>query len=53
MEGLFISTIAMIIPDNSIKNWDNLKDLQNLMLMMSGHKLPLTNGCLKKMHKWS
>jgi len=48
---LSTSTIAMTIPDNFIKNLELLKDHLNLMKMINGLQLKITNGYPKKMHK--
>jgi hypothetical protein len=48
MEGTFTSMIAMGIPENSMKSWDNLKDPLNHIKMISGPPRLTINGCLKK-----
>jgi hypothetical protein len=48
MEETFTFTIAMGIPESSMKSWDNLKDPLNHIKMISGPPRLTINGCLKK-----
>lgn len=49
---IFIFMTVMSIPDNSIKNWDNLKDQPNNIRMINGLPKLIINGFLRKMLSW-